>query len=46
MPLHYRDAFPTRKDALKNIKEAIETYLETVIDEVVEYNGEVVTISV
>lgn len=36
----------TREEALKNIKEAIELYLEADIDEVVEYTGELVTIKV
>ncbi len=36
----------TRNEALKNIKEAIELYLETDIDEVIEHQGEFVTITV
>jgi len=36
----------TREEALKNIKEAIELYLEADVDEVVEHNGEMVTITV
>lgn len=36
----------TRKEALKNIKEAIELYLETDIDGVIEQPGELVTITV
>jgi len=36
----------TREEALKNIKEAIELYLETDIDEVIEYTGELVTINI
>jgi predicted RNase H-like HicB family nuclease len=36
----------TREEALKNIKEAIELYLETEVDDVIEYDGEVVTIAV
>lgn len=35
-----------RKDALRNIKEAIELYLDTNIDEVIEHTGEMVTITV
>jgi predicted RNase H-like HicB family nuclease len=30
----------TREEALKNIKEAIELYLEADVNELVEYNGE------
>ena len=36
----------TKEEALKNIKEAVELYLEADIDEVVEYTGELVTIKV
>ena len=36
----------TREEALKNIKEAVELYLEADIDEIVEYAGELVTIKV
>ncbi|MAG16270.1 HicB family protein [Candidatus Woesearchaeota archaeon] len=36
----------TKEEALKNIKEAIELYLEADVDEVVEHNGEMVTITV
>ena len=36
----------SKEEALKNIKEAIELYLETDIDEVIEYTGELVTINI
>ncbi len=36
----------TREEALNNIKEAVELYLEADIDEVVEYEGEFVTITI
>jgi len=34
----------TREDALKNIKEAIELYLEPDTNELIEYSGEKVTV--
>ena len=36
----------TRKEALKNIKEAIELYLEPDTNEMVEFNGEKVTVAI
>ena len=36
----------TREEALKNIKEAIELYLETDIDGVIAHEGELVTITI
>ena len=36
----------TREEALKNIKEAIELYLEPDINEMVEFSGEKVTVAV
>ena len=36
----------TKEDALKNVKEAIELYLEAETDEMISYEGEVVTVSV
>ena len=35
-----------REEALKNIKEAVELYLETDIDDVVEYEGELAKIKI
>ena len=36
----------TKKDALKNIKEAIELYLEAETDEILNHDGELLTLSV
>ena len=36
----------TKEEALKNIKEAIELYLEADTNEIMEYSGERVTVSV
>jgi predicted RNase H-like HicB family nuclease len=36
----------TREEAVKNIKEAIELYLEADVNELVEYNGEKVKVIV
>jgi predicted RNase H-like HicB family nuclease len=36
----------TKEEALKNIKEAVELYLEADTNELVEYTGEKVTIAV
>ena len=35
----------TKEEALKNIKEAIELYLEADTNELVEYNGEVAVVA-
>ena len=36
----------TREEALRNIKEAIELYLEADENEIIVYEGEIVTISI
>ena len=36
----------TKEEAIKNIKEAIELYLEPVTNELVEYTGEKVKVSI
>ena len=36
----------TKEEALKNIKEAIELYLEAEVNEMISYEGEVVQIAV
>ena len=36
----------TKEEALKNIKEAIELYLEADIDEIIEHEGEIATVAI
>ena len=36
----------TKEEAIKNIKEAIELYLEADTNELIEYSGEKVTVSI
>jgi len=36
----------TKEDALENIKEAIELYLEAETDETIQYEGEIATVAI